>query len=91
MLHAHLSYRRPLAPRGQELGVNPAQDLMGYTQMRSSLTGPSHCAEPSGSGPLSGCGAAPDLAARAGASILRTLLALDCEVLLASSFPICRL
>ena len=63
MLCPHLSYRRPLAPRGQELGVNPAQDLMGYTQMCSSRTGPSHCADPSDSGPLARCSAAPVLAA----------------------------
>ena len=119
MLCAHLSYRRPLAPRGQELGVNPAQDLMGYTQMRSSRTGPSHCADPADSGSLSravalrrvlgscmsslrsciGGRAArsllallrQDLAAGAGASALRVLLLLDCEVLPASSIPTMRI
>ena len=63
MLRAYLSYSRPLAPRGQEQGVNPAQDLMGYTQMRSSLTEPSGCSDASGLGPLAGCSAAPALAA----------------------------
>ena len=71
--------------------MNPAQDLMGYTQMRSSLTGPSHCAAALEPGlPAASGTAVLEAAAGASALALRALLSTGCEALLASSFSPCQ-
>ena len=60
---SYLSYKSPFRPRGHELGAKPAQDLIGYTHMRSSLTGPSCCASLARPGPEAAAAPVPELAA----------------------------
>ena len=62
----YLSYRSPLRPSGHELGANPAQDLIGYTHMRCSLSGPSSCAAAARSGSETAAVPAPQLVAPEG-------------------------